>query len=72
MPGVKIGNNVVVGAGSLVTKNIPDGEVWGGFPAKYLMSIEDYKLKMKKNELGINFVNYWKNKQKELLKVLPY
>jgi len=72
MPGVKIGNNVVVGAGSLVTKNIPDGEVCGGFPAKYLMSIEDYKLKMKKNELGINFVNYWKNKQKELLKVLPY
>lgn len=30
MPGVHIGRNCIVGAGSLVTKSIPDGEVWGG------------------------------------------
>ncbi len=31
--GVRIGRNAVVGAGSVVTKDIPDGEVWLGNPA---------------------------------------
>lgn len=31
---VKIGNNVTIGMASLVTKNIPDDEVWIGSPAK--------------------------------------
>lgn len=30
MPNVSIGNNAIVGASSVVTKSIPDGEVWGG------------------------------------------
>jgi acetyltransferase-like isoleucine patch superfamily enzyme len=33
LPGVTIGENAVVGAGSVVTKNIPDGEVWYGAAA---------------------------------------
>lgn len=32
----KIGNNVTIGANSVVTKDISDGEVVGGIPAKYL------------------------------------
>lgn len=36
MPGVRIGNNVVIGAGSVVTKNIPNDEIWVGVPAKKL------------------------------------
>jgi UDP-3-O-[3-hydroxymyristoyl] glucosamine N-acyltransferase len=32
--GVSIGSNVTVGLAALVTKNIPDGEIWAGFPAK--------------------------------------
>ena len=32
--GIVIGENVVVGAGSLVNKSIPDGETWAGNPAK--------------------------------------
>ena len=32
MPNVHIGKNVVVAAGAVVTKSIPDGEVWGGGP----------------------------------------
>lgn len=31
MPNVKIGKNCVVAAGSIVTKDIPDGSVWGGY-----------------------------------------
>lgn len=30
LPGVEIGSNSIVGACSLVNKNIPSGEVWGG------------------------------------------
>lgn len=36
MPGVKIGDNSVIGAGSVITKNIPSDEVWVGVPAKRL------------------------------------
>lgn len=31
MPGVRIGQNSIVASGSIVTKNIPDNEVWGGY-----------------------------------------
>lgn len=36
LPGVRIGNGVIVGAGSVVTKNIPDYAIVGGNPAKIL------------------------------------
>lgn len=32
-PGVQIGNGVIVGAGSVVTCDIPDDEIWWGNPA---------------------------------------
>ncbi len=31
MPGCSVGKNSVVAAGSVVTKHIPDNEVWGGY-----------------------------------------
>ncbi|WP_374445532.1 acetyltransferase [Epilithonimonas sp.] len=34
--GLKIGNEVTVGAGSVVIKDIPDNEIWAGNPAKKL------------------------------------
>ena len=42
MPGVTIGNNVIVAAGSVVTKSIPNNSVVAGNPAKYICSIDDY------------------------------
>lgn len=36
LPGVKIGNSVVIGAGSVVTKNIPDNCIAAGNPAKVI------------------------------------
>lgn len=36
MPGVTIGSNVVVAAGAVVTKNIPDGVLVGGVPARII------------------------------------
>lgn len=40
LKGVTIGEESVVGAGSVVTKSIPDYEVWGGNPAKYIKSLK--------------------------------
>jgi len=37
--GVTIGDGAMVGAGSVVTKDIPAGEVWIGNPAKFLRKI---------------------------------
>lgn len=33
---VTIGKNAIVGAGSMVTKDIPDNEVWAGNPARFI------------------------------------
>lgn len=41
LPHVKIGRRAVVGAGSVVTKDVPSGEVWVGNPAKFLKKVED-------------------------------
>ena len=38
-PGVKIGNNIVIGSGSVVVKDIPDGVVAAGNPAKVIREI---------------------------------
>lgn len=38
--GVTIGKNSVIGAGSVVTHNIPDNEIWAGNPARYIKIIQ--------------------------------
>jgi UDP-2-acetamido-3-amino-2,3-dideoxy-glucuronate N-acetyltransferase len=38
--GVIIGENAMVGAGSLVTKDIPDNELWYGCPAKFIRKLD--------------------------------
>lgn len=36
LKGVHIGKNSVIGAGSVVTKDVPAFEIWGGNPARFL------------------------------------
>ncbi len=45
MPGVTIGDNCVIGAGSVVTRSIPDGSVAAGVPARVIGSFESYREK---------------------------
>ncbi len=40
LKGVTIGENSIVGACSLVTKDIPANEIWGGVPAKFIKKLE--------------------------------
>jgi acetyltransferase-like isoleucine patch superfamily enzyme len=39
LPGCEIGSNAVVGAGSIVTKNVPAGTIWAGNPARQMRVI---------------------------------
>ncbi|MDN3664920.1 MULTISPECIES: acyltransferase [Algibacter] len=39
LKGVKIGENSVVAAGSVVSKSIPANEIWGGNPIKFIKRI---------------------------------
>ena len=41
LPGVRIGKNVIIGAGSVVTKDIPDGSVAAGVPARVIGRFDD-------------------------------
>jgi len=43
MPGVRIGDRCVVGAGSVVTKSVPSGAIVAGVPAKIIGRFDDYE-----------------------------
>lgn len=41
LKGVTIGKHSVIGAGTVVTKDVPDKEVWAGNPARFVKRLED-------------------------------
>jgi acetyltransferase-like isoleucine patch superfamily enzyme len=40
LPGVTIGENSVVAAGAVVSKDVPENTVVGGIPAKFLKNVD--------------------------------
>lgn len=65
MPGVTIGENCVVAAGAVVTKDVPPNSIVGGVPAKMIEDIETYKTKNAQNLLEIR--HFTPEKKKEFL-----
>ena len=47
LSGVSIGDNCIIGFGAVVTKDVPSGEIWGGVPAHFICTIEEYYKKNK-------------------------
>lgn len=45
LPNVQIGNNVIVGAGAVVSKDLPDDSVCVGVPARTVGKYSDLKKK---------------------------
>lgn len=41
--GVTIGSRSIIAAGSVIVKNIPSDEIWGGNPAKKIRDISEYE-----------------------------
>lgn len=69
MPGVSIGNNVLVAACSVVTKSIPSNVVVGGNPASILCTINEYierNLQYNLNSKGMSSAD-----KKKMLERLP-
>ncbi len=42
LPGISIGRGAIVGANAVVTKDVPEMEVWAGVPARALKSVSDF------------------------------
>ncbi len=70
MPGVKIGKRCVIGAGSVVTKDIPDGTVAAGVPAKPLMTTEEYAQRCLGQQKPYDKERYMADKKNYLLEFL--
>lgn len=71
LPGVIIGNNCIIGAYSVVKKNVSDNSVVAGNPARLIKTTTQYLEKAKKNSLYIGNL-YGKEKirrYKEIFKV---
>ena len=70
MPGVTIGKRCVIGAGAVVSKDIPDNSVAVGVPARVISTTEQYAEKCLKEQKTYDKEEYLHNKREYLLKWL--
>lgn len=52
LPNVTIGDRCIIGAGSVVSKNVPSNSVFAGVPARLICSTDEYLEKLKAKSLG--------------------
>lgn len=65
LAGVTVGPNAVVAAGSVVNKDVPEGKVVGGVPARVIGEFDDQKSKR------LDYSHKWEGMNKEdMLKAL--
>lgn len=70
MPDITVGPNSVVGAGAVVTKDVPPGTVVAGVPAKVIMTVEEYAEKSLENTPPYDMEAYKRDRQSEILKYI--
>jgi len=58
LPGVTIEDNVIVAAGSVVTKSIPTGVIVGGNPARIIGNYDNYEHRVLKNYISEKDLNF--------------
>ena len=68
LPGVSIGEDCVIGAYSVVTKDVPSGSVIGGNPARIIKTTQEYLEQSIKDSLHIGHL-YGKEKIKAYKKI---
>lgn len=64
---VSIGDNVIIAANAVVTKNCENNSVYAGVPAKKIMSLDEYREKMKeslKDEIHNNIQSIMNRKKR--------
>lgn len=66
LPGVTIGDNVVIGAGSIVNKSIEPNLVVAGIPARKIKSLEAYKADKLNNSV---LIDYNRDRKKQILDI---
>jgi acetyltransferase-like isoleucine patch superfamily enzyme len=70
MPGVKIEDNVIVGAGSIVTKSIPSGVIVAGTPAKIIGKFEEIEKRMLENYISDEDMDKTLNYKERILRII--
>lgn len=63
MPGVTIGDNVIVAAGSIVTKSLKNGMIVGGNPARVINDIKSFEMKILEFDVQSKGMLYRKKKR---------
>jgi acetyltransferase-like isoleucine patch superfamily enzyme len=71
LPGVHIGNNCIIAAGAVVSKDIPDNCVVGGVPARLIKSFDHYYEGIKEKSLHLGHLK-GKEKDDALKKLFHY
>lgn len=61
--GVNIGDNCIIGAGSIVTKSIPANSIAAGCPARVITSTENYRQKCEARALYVHSMSEEKKRE---------
>lgn len=68
--GVTIGENTIIGAGSLVNRSCEPNSVYAGVPAKRICSLEEWGKRFLDDMPEFDLENYKKNKKEEVLRIV--